>query len=78
VAWLRTNGVDESRALHALRKEAGSDVVNREGLMSGAKFLRHKTTAVTAQHYTDSHITETPSFGVSSTSDENVISFRKS
>jgi integrase len=76
VAWLKTNGVGENKALHALRKEAGSNIVGRKGLMSAATFLRHKTPTVTAQHYTDSHITETPSFGFSTTSAENVVPFQ--
>ncbi len=61
--WLRTHGVKDSRPLHALRKEAGSDIVKRAGLISGAAFLRHKSPTVTAMHYSDYRITETPNFG---------------
>lgn len=61
--WLRSNGVKGDRPLHILRKEAGSDIVKRTGLISGAAFLRHKTPAVTALHYSDYRIMETPSFG---------------
>jgi len=62
-AWLRSNGVKESRPLHALRKEAGNDIVRRAGLIAGAAFLRHGSTTVTSMHYSDYRITETPSFG---------------
>jgi integrase len=61
--WLRTNGVKDGRPLHVLRKEAGSDIVKRAGLISGAAFLRHKTPTVTAMHYSDYRVTETPSYG---------------
>jgi len=61
--WLRTHGIKDVRPLHALRKEAGSDIVKRAGLISGAAFLRHKSPTVTAMHYSDYRITETPNFG---------------
>ena len=61
--WLRAHGVNEERPLHALRKEAGSDIVKRAGLNAGAAFLRHTSTTVTSMHYADYRITETPSFG---------------
>jgi hypothetical protein len=60
---LRTHGIKDVRPLHALRKEAGSDIVKRAGLISGAAFLRHKSPTVTAMHYSDYRIIETPNFG---------------
>lgn len=75
--WLRTHGVNDERPLHSLRKEAGSDIVKRAGLVAGASFLRHKTTAVTAQHYSDYGVIETPNFGGSTACAENVIPFKK-
>lgn len=72
--WLRSHGVKDGRPLHTLRKEAGSDIVRRAGLVAGAAFLRHKTTAVTMMHYSDYRATETPSFGDIATP-ENVVQF---
>jgi integrase len=70
--WLRIHGVKDARPLHALRKEAGSDIVKRAGLISGAAFLRHKSPTVTAMHYSDYRVIETPSFGEEP---DNVIRF---
>ena len=75
-AWLRAQGVNAIRPLHTLRKEAGADIVRRMGLVAGAAFLRHKTTTVTSQHYTDWRITETPSFvDVGTEPGINIINF---
>jgi integrase len=74
-AWLRARGVKAIRPLHTLRKEAGADIVRRMGLVAGAAFLRHKTTAVTAAHYTDWTITETPSFVDVGQEEKNIIKF---
>lgn len=77
-AWLRTKGVDSIRPIHTLRKEAGADIVRRMGLVAGAAFLRHKTTAVTSQHYTDWTITETPSFVDVGEDPKNIVNFQDS
>ena len=50
-SWLRANGVDTRTPLHTLRKEAGSQVCQREGLFAASRFLRHADIAITAQHY---------------------------
>lgn len=76
-AWLRGQGVQAIRPLHTLRKEAGADIVRRMGLVAGAAFLRHKTTAVTAAHYTDWTITETPSFVDIGQEEKNIVKFEK-
>ena len=53
LAWLRQNGVEDRRALHTLRKEAGSIIATKSGIYAAARFLRHSDIKVTAQHYAD-------------------------
>ena len=50
-SWLRSNGVNTRTPLHTLRKEAGSQVCQRDGLFAASRFLRHADIAITAQHY---------------------------
>lgn len=52
-AWLRENGLDDQKPLHALRKEAGSIVCQNSGLFAASRFLRHADIHITAQHYVD-------------------------
>lgn len=54
LAWLRENGVQERRALHTLRKEAGAIIATKSGIYAASRFLRHSDIKVTAQHYADS------------------------
>ena len=49
--WLRKNGVNSTKPLHTLRKEAGSLVCQKDGLFAASRFLRHADVAITAQHY---------------------------
>jgi integrase len=53
LSWLRKNGVEDRRALHTLRKEAGSLIATKSGIYAAARFLRHSDIKVTAQHYAD-------------------------
>ena len=53
LGWLRQNGVEDRRALHTLRKEAGSIIATKSGIYAAARFLRHSDIKVTAQHYAD-------------------------
>ncbi|MDX2079232.1 MAG: site-specific integrase [Terrimicrobiaceae bacterium] len=53
LAWLRKNGVEDRRALHTLRKEAGAIIATKSGIYSASKFLRHSDIKTTAQHYAD-------------------------
>jgi integrase len=53
LSWLRGNGVEDRRALHTLRKEAGSLIATKSGIYAAARFLRHSDIKVTAQHYAD-------------------------
>ncbi len=52
-AWLRENGLDDQRPMHALRKEAGSIVCQNSGLFAASRFLRHADIHITAQHFVD-------------------------
>ncbi|HYC71617.1 MAG TPA: tyrosine-type recombinase/integrase [Opitutaceae bacterium] len=49
--WLRNNGVSTQKPLHTLRKECGSLVVERYGLLAAKNLLRHATIAVTVTYY---------------------------
>ena len=51
--WLRDHGITGNKALHTLRKEAGSLVATRDGIFAASSFLRHRDIAVTAAHYAD-------------------------
>ena len=53
IKWLKKNGVDDRKPLHALRKEAGSLVNQEHGLVAASQFLRHADIQVTAAHYID-------------------------
>lgn len=52
-AWLRLNGVNASKPLHTLRKEAGSLIATKSGIHAASRFLRHADIQVTAMHYAD-------------------------
>jgi integrase len=49
--WLRQNGVEGAKPLHALRKEAGSIVATKAGIHAASQFLRHADIQVTSMHY---------------------------
>jgi integrase len=62
--WLRANGFkDAKKPLHDLRKEAGSRVYERYGLMEASKFLRHGDVSTTADYYVDNSKNPTTGFG---------------
>ncbi len=52
--WLRKHGVTSQKPLHELRKEFGSQVNKRHGLVAAKDVLRHSDIATTAAHYVDS------------------------
>ena len=62
IDWLRKVGVKANKPLHALRKLAGSEVAKSKGIFAASSFLRHKSTAVTQQHYV-APAPESPNFG---------------
>ncbi|MCB1098839.1 MAG: tyrosine-type recombinase/integrase [Verrucomicrobiae bacterium] len=51
--WLRSQGIDDRKPLHVLRKEFGSLICEKFGLFAASQALRHADIAVTAAHYVD-------------------------
>jgi hypothetical protein len=51
LAWLRTKGIVSRKPLHTLRKEFGSLIHERYGILAASEQLRHGGIAVTARHY---------------------------
>jgi hypothetical protein len=51
--WLRKKGVKAKTPLHALRKEFGSQICDRDGIYAASRALRHADIAITSQHYLD-------------------------
>jgi integrase len=61
IGWLRSKGVVSRTPLHTLRKEFGSQINARFGLVAAQRMLRHAQVAVTAAHYVE--IKQRPVFG---------------
>jgi hypothetical protein len=53
IGWLRAHGVVSRTPLHTLRKEFGSQINARFGLVAAQWMLRHAQVAVTAAHYVE-------------------------
>ena len=53
IGWLRAHGVVSRTPLHTLRKEFGSQINARFGLVAVQRMLRHAQVAVTAAHYVE-------------------------
>src|SRR4029453_5132275 len=51
LGWLRSKGVQSKTPLHSLRKEFGSLIHDRYGILAASEQLRHGGIAVTARHY---------------------------
>ena len=51
--WLKGKGVTARKALHELRKEAGSLVEQKHGIYAASRFLRHANISTTSAHYLD-------------------------
>jgi integrase len=52
-AWLRANGVDSSKPLHALRKEFGSILCAAADIHTASRMLRHSNLTTTAAYYVE-------------------------
>lgn len=52
-AWLKSKGITARKALHELRKEAGSLVAQLHGIFAASRFLRHADINITSAHYLD-------------------------
>jgi integrase len=53
IGWLRSKDVISRTPLHTLRKEFGSQINARFGLVAAQRMLRHAQVAVTAAHYVE-------------------------
>jgi hypothetical protein len=53
LGWLRSKGVVSKKPLHTLRKEFGSQINERYGLLPASEQLRHGGIAVTARFYVE-------------------------
>jgi integrase len=64
LAWLRANGFkDAKKPMHDLRKEAGSRIYEKYGLMAASKFMRHADVSTTADYYVDNSKDADTGFG---------------
>jgi len=53
VAWLRGKGIRSRNALHALRKEFGSQICAQAGIYAASSALRHSSIVLTREYYVD-------------------------
>ena len=53
IAWLRGKGVTTRNALHALRKEFGSQICAQAGIYAASVALRHSSINLTREYYLD-------------------------
>jgi integrase len=51
LVWLKTHGVRQRNALHALRKEYGSLINEKYDLVTAKELLRHSSVGITVAHY---------------------------
>ena len=53
VKWLRGKGLSSRNALHALRKEFGSQICHQAGIFAASVALRHSSINLTREYYLD-------------------------
>ena len=73
IGWLRAHGVVSRTPLHTLRKEFGSQINARFGLVAAQRMLRHAQVAVTAAHYVEIKARPVLGFGHLLTRSERTI-----
>jgi integrase len=73
LAWLRAKGVISKTPLHTLRKEFGSLINARYGLLAASEQLRHGGIGVTARHYVENRSRSILGFGHLLKSDQRTI-----
>jgi hypothetical protein len=73
LAWLRARGVVSKTPLHTLRKEFGSQIHARYGLLAASEQLRHGGIGVTARHYVENKSRSVLGFGHLLKSDQRTI-----
>jgi integrase len=54
--WLRQQGVTANRPIHALRQEAISTIVKKDGIHAGSAFARHADIRITSDVYAENRI----------------------
>jgi len=52
-AWLRSKGIRQKKAIHALRKESGSLIASSHGIEAARQHLGHRDIRTTSSHYVD-------------------------
>ena len=52
-AWLRSKGVRQKKAIHALRKESGSLIASTFGIEAARQHLGHRDIRTTSSHYVE-------------------------
>jgi integrase len=57
IAWLRKKGITTRNALHALRKEFGSQICAQAGIYAASTALRHSSINLTREYYIDKKTT---------------------
>ena len=60
--WLRNNGVDDGKPIHALRKECGSELAAQLDIFAASRYLRHSDIRITAAFYVDKKRKVVPKF----------------
>lgn len=60
LTWLRSQGVDNLRPLHTLRKEIGSIIASEHGIFAASRYLRHSDIRITSAIYADKKHTIVP------------------
>ena len=73
LAWLRAKGVNSKTPLHTMRKEFGSQIHARYGLLAASEALRHGGVGVTARHYVENRSHAVLGFGHLLTKDARTI-----
>jgi integrase len=71
--WLRAHGVISRKPLHTLRKEFGSQIHARYGLLAASEALRHGGVSVTARHYIENKHRSVLGFGHLLKSEERTV-----
>jgi integrase len=51
IAWLRSKGITEQKAVHVLRKESGSLIARQYGIEAARYHLGHRDISTTSRHY---------------------------
>ncbi len=53
ITWLRSKKVLGLRPIHTLRKEIGSVIASRDGILAASRYLRHSNISITSRIYAD-------------------------